>query len=162
MMTQVPSFAFKDYVGAFAKPLAKLINLILSCCRFPMICKIACVYAILKKVMISRITDPLLWKFSKMYENVLYELIFTSVKYTIVPNQHAFTNAFGNFSSVKYSLKKASPIPDLYCIKFRKMHSILHTFRVFFFLFVHSFVVAISTQTVTKLVCKRLFFDISI
>ncbi|XP_031346903.1 uncharacterized protein LOC116173529 [Photinus pyralis] len=90
----IPSFILRDCWPVLVKPLTHLFNLIIRTSEFPVMWKCAKVIPILKSGDPADITNyrqiSLLNNFSKVFECVLHEKIFTSVMNFLSKDQHAF------------------------------------------------------------------------
>ncbi|EFA13487.1 putative RNA-directed DNA polymerase from transposon BS-like Protein [Tribolium castaneum] len=90
----IPSFLLRDCAHIFSKPLVYIFNLILQTSTFPNIWKIAHVCPVFKTGDITQIQNyrpiSILCNFSKVFESIIYDRIFSSVKRFISPSQHGF------------------------------------------------------------------------
>lgn len=103
----IPAFVVRDCINAFLEPILYIFNNILKTTVFPDTWKIARIRPILKKGDPAFITNyrsiTVLCSFSKLFEILLYTLIYSQVENKISLDQHAF-------------LSKKSCITNLACI----------------------------------------------
>lgn len=93
---QIPSFLVKDCGGILVKPLTIIFNLILKSSVFPDVWKISRICPILKSgdpcIVINYRPISILCNFAKLFEMLLYDRIYLSVKCYLSTNQHGFMN----------------------------------------------------------------------
>ncbi|KAJ3660858.1 hypothetical protein Zmor_005287 [Zophobas morio] len=93
----LPSFLIKDCRYVFARPLSKIINLSLQTSTFPEIWKRARIVPVLKSGNRLDVKNyrpiAILSIFSKVYEQILYEVIYNKIRSYISPFQHGFMSS---------------------------------------------------------------------
>ncbi|KAJ3644314.1 hypothetical protein Zmor_026980 [Zophobas morio] len=92
----IPSFLIRDCRLVFAKPLSILFNLAIKTCTFPSLWKRARISPVFKNGDKSCIPNYrpvcILSNFGKVFEKVLYQVIYNKVKSYISPYQHGFVS----------------------------------------------------------------------
>lgn len=90
----IPSFIIKDCIGVLAVPLRILFNLALKTKTFPSRWKVAKVCPVFKSGDRALVDNyraiSILSNFSKVFEIILYDRIYLSVRNQISPDQHGF------------------------------------------------------------------------
>lgn len=90
----VPSFIIKDCINALVKPLHYLFNLILSTSTYPDIWKTAKICPVHKSGDRASIDNyrpiSILCNFGKLFEIIVYQIIYNSVRSSITSSQHGF------------------------------------------------------------------------
>jgi hypothetical protein len=92
----IPAFLLKDCASVLAYPLQLVFNLALKTCRFPEIWKLSSISPIFKKGNRTQVENyrpiSLICNFSKVFESILYDTLFASVRNTISEFQHGFVS----------------------------------------------------------------------
>ncbi|KAK9886313.1 hypothetical protein WA026_015824 [Henosepilachna vigintioctopunctata] len=103
----IPSFLVKDCIHSFAKPLSLIFNIILRNILIPKIWKVTKICPVLKSGDAALITNyrpiAILCNFAKIFEIILYDSIYRSVRTLVSPHQHGF-------------MKNRSTVTNLACI----------------------------------------------
>lgn len=90
----VPAYIVRDCAYAFAKPLCYLFNLALNTCSFPTVWKLAKICPVFKKGDKSNVENyrpiVIISNFAKVFENLLYNIIYSHAKLLISTEQHGF------------------------------------------------------------------------
>jgi hypothetical protein len=92
----IPAFLLKDCASVLAYPLQLVFNLALKTCKFPEIWKLSSISPIFKKGNRTQVKNyrpiSLICNFSKVFESILYDTLFASVRNTISEFQHGFVS----------------------------------------------------------------------
>nr|CAI5827926.1 unnamed protein product [Callosobruchus analis] len=90
----IPSFIVKDCIHVLAKPLSIIFNIIINTKTYPDIWKTTKVCPVLKTGDFSEIENyrpiSIICNFSKLFEIILYNTIYTPLKRSITVSQHGF------------------------------------------------------------------------
>lgn len=90
----IPSFILRDCACVFAGPLTHIFNMSLQASTFPDIWKLSRICPVFKKNDKSAVENyrpiAILCNFGKIFENILYDVIFNHVKCLLTHQQHGF------------------------------------------------------------------------
>lgn len=112
----IPSFLVKDCIGAFAKPLCTIFNLIMNTTVFPSQWKESKVCPIFKSGDKHNISNyrpiSILSNFAKLLEIILYSKIYPTVRNTLSCNQHGFLDRRSSATNLMVLTQYISEVLD--------------------------------------------------
>lgn len=90
----IPAFIIRDCISVLAVPLCTIFNLIIQTSTFPDIWKLTKIVPVFKKGVKDDIMNyrsiNIICNFSKIFEIILYDSIYSHVNNSLIPEQHGF------------------------------------------------------------------------